>query len=212
MDYYNLSLDKAVSAHDRTHWIKIGASYDLPFGRGRAFGDDAHWLSQFALGGWTLQYIGNYSSGEPIGFGGTGTAAGNFQTQRAVLVGQGGDFDLDWNSSSFDMSRISTAGTTAHKYFDTSLLRNPGRFERGNTAYRYSQLRMPWYMSENFALQKNFVPKEGMRIQFRAEALNGFNRHRFSSVETNAANPLFGQITGVSDDRRQFQFGIRADW
>jgi hypothetical protein len=51
-----------------------------------------------------------------------------------------------------------------------------------------------------------------MRVQFRAEMLNGFNRHRFSGINTDAASPLFGQVTGVSSDRRQIQFGIRADW
>jgi hypothetical protein len=92
------------------------------------------------------------------------------------------------------------------------LIRNTGRYERGNAAYRYSQLRSPWFLSDDFSLQKNFKPVESMRIQFRAEALNFFNRHRFNRFETNAANPLFGQVTGVSDDRRQIQFGIRADW
>jgi hypothetical protein len=213
MDYYNLALDKSVSSSDRTHWIKIGASYDLPVGRGRQFGGSMNKAVNFAVGGWTLQYLGNYSSGEPIGFGGTGTAAGNFQTQRAMLVNPDGKpLKVDWNSSAFDMSRISTAGTAAHKYFDTSLLRNPGRYERGNAAYRYSQLRTPWFMSDDFSLQKNFKPVESMRIQFRAEFLNAFNRHRFSSFETNASSPLFGQVTGVSNDRRQIQFGIRADW
>jgi hypothetical protein len=213
MDYYNLSLDKSISAFDRTHWIKIGASLDLPFGRGRGFGSDMNRALDFAIGGWTLQYIGNYSSGEPLGFGGTQVAVGNFSTQRASIVNpEGKPLSIDWNSDSFDMSRISTAGSVAHKYFDTSLVRNPGRYERGDAAYRYSQLRTPWFMSDDFSLQKNFQPMESMRIQFRAEALNLLNRHRFNRIETNASSPLFGQVTGVSDDRRQIQFGIRADW
>ena len=66
--------------------------------------------------------------------------------------------------------------------------------------------------NEDVSLQKNFRPIESMRIQFRAEGLNLFNRHRFSDINTNPASPLFGQITGVSDDRRQIQFGIRADF
>jgi hypothetical protein len=213
MDYYNLSLDKSVSAFDRTHWIKVGATLDLPVGRGRTFGNNMNRALDFAVGGWTIQYIGNYSSGEPLGFSGTQTAVGNFTTQRAMLVNpEGKPLKIDWDSKNFDMSRISTAGTAAHQYLDTSLIRNPGRFERGNTAYRYSQLRSPWFLSDDFSLQKNFQPTESMRIQFRAEALNMFNRHRFTGINTNASSPLFGQVTGVSDDRRQIQFGIRADW
>ncbi|HET8549086.1 MAG TPA: hypothetical protein VFL57_13810, partial [Bryobacteraceae bacterium] len=216
MDYYNLSLDKSVSPYDRTHWIKVGASVDLPLGRGRTFGNSMNRALDFAVGGWTLQYIGNYSSGEPMGFGATGTAVGNFKTQRPVIVNPNGKpLSLNWDSKSFDMSRISTAGTAAHKYFDTTLIRNTGRYERGNAAYRYSHLRTPWFLSDDFSLQKNFRPfasLETMRIQFRAEALNLFNRHRLSGFDTNAASPLFGQVTAVSNDRRQIQFGIRADW
>ncbi len=67
-------------------------------------------------------------------------------------------------------------------------------------------------MNDDFSLQKNFIPMEQMRVQFRAEFLNAFNRHRFSGFETNISNPLFGQVTRVSDDRRTIQFGIRADF
>ncbi|MDZ7637800.1 MAG: hypothetical protein U5J83_06060 [Bryobacterales bacterium] len=195
MDYYNLSLDKSVSDSDRTHAIKIGSTYELPFGKGRPWGADMNRAADFAVGGWTLQYIGNFTSGQPLGFGGTGTAAGNFATQRAVLVNPDGKpLSIDWDSSNFDMSKISTPGTTAHKFFDTSLIRNPGRFERGNSAYRYGQLRLPWTFNNDLSLQKNFFPVESVKIQLRVEALNAFNQHRFSSVNTNAANPLFGRV------------------
>jgi hypothetical protein len=213
MDYYNLELDKSVSQFDRTHWVKAGVTYDLPFGRGRQFGANVNRPVDFALGGWTLQYIGNYSSGEPLGLSGTGTPNANFSTQRALLVNpEGRALTTGFHADSFDMSRVSTAGTTQHNYIDTSLVKDPPRYTRGNTSFRISQLRGFAFYSDDFALQKNFKPGEGMRIQFRAEFLNMFNRHRFSGINTNASSPLFGQVTSVSDDRRQIQFGIRADW
>ncbi|HYP14928.1 MAG TPA: hypothetical protein VEQ63_13455, partial [Bryobacteraceae bacterium] len=216
MDYYNLSLDKSVSASDRTHVAKLGAAVDLPFGRGRRFGSDSGRVTNFVAGGWTVQFIGNYSSGEPLGFGGTGVPVGNFSGQRGLIVNpEGKPLKLNWDSTSFDMASITTPGTTAHRYLDTSLVVDPAsvsRYQLGNAAYRYSQLRAPAYFSDDLSLQKNFRPIESMRIQFRVEALNAFNRHRFNQIETNTASPLFGQVTGVSDDRRQFQFGVRADW
>ena len=211
MDTYNLALDRSVSQFDRTHWIKIGASVDLPFGRNRRFGSDMNRVVDFAVGGWTVQYIGNYSSGEPLGFNSTGSI-GNFSTNRPVILKDASNIQLDWDSSKFDMSLISTPNAAAHRYFDTSVVRNTTRFERGNAPFRFSNLRTPWFMNDDFSLQKNFVPMEQMRIQFRAEFLNAFNRHRFSSFQTNVSHPLFGQVTGVSDDRRTIQFGIRADF
>jgi hypothetical protein len=211
LDTYNLGLDRSVSAFDRTHWFKIGASAELPFGRNRKYGSNMNRVADFAVGGWTLQYIGNYSSGEPLGFTSTGSL-GNFQTNRPVILKDASNIQLDWDPSKFDMSLISTPGAAAHKFFDTSVVRNTTRFERGDAPYRFSNLRTPWFMNDDFALQKNFYPVEQMRIQFRGEFLNAFNRHRFEGFETNVANPLFGQVTRVSDDRRTIQFGIRADW
>ncbi|MCW5980288.1 MAG: TonB-dependent receptor [Bryobacteraceae bacterium] len=213
MDYYNLSLDKSVSAVDRTHWVKIGVTYELPFGRGRRYGSQLNRAVDFVAGGWRILYIGNYSSGEPIGLTSTGTS-GNFSTNRPVVTNPDGrPLALDWNRSNFDMSRISEPNT-AHRYFDTSLFRNTGQYERGNAAYRYSQLRSPAFLFDDFSLHKNFRPTEAVRVQFRAEFLNLFNRHRLGEIETDASSPLFGQVTGVTDwiDPRKIQFGIRAEF
>jgi hypothetical protein len=54
-----------------------------------------------------------------------------------------------------------------------------------------------------------------MRVQFRGEFLNLFNRHHWGNINTNAGNKdLFGKVVGLSDwfDPRKIQFGLRADW
>lgn len=213
-DYYNLKLEKSISTVDRTHWFKIGASYELPFGRGRRFGADMNRFLDFAVGGWTVQYIGNYSSGEPLGLQATDTPNFNIGNNRAVLLNTNGQpLKLgSFDSKNFDLATASTAGVASNQYIDGSLVRNVQGYERGNASFRISQLRTPWFLSDDFSLQKNFQLTESSRIQFRAEGLNMLNRHRINSIETNASNPLFGQVTGVSDDRRQLQFGIRLDF
>lgn len=214
LDYYNLALEKSISEFDRRHYVKIGASWDMPFGRKRKFGTDmSKWLD-FIAGGWTLQYIGNYSSGQPLGFGATGTPAGNYQTNRVIINNPNGE-SLKLSSfdpSNFQMNNISVGGTTAHKYINTALVQDPPRYVRGNASRMMDGLRGFAYYSDDSSLQKNFYPVERVRIQLRAEFLNMFNRHRFSGINTSAASPLFGQVTGVSDDRRQIQFGIRGDF
>ncbi len=213
LDYYNLSLEKSVLEFDQRHVVKIGATYDLPIGRSKRFGTDWNRLMDFALGGWTLQYLGNYSSGMPLNLEGTGTPNANFATNRVFLVNPNGEsMTVNFDPSSFDMANISSSGTSGNKYINTALVRNPGRYERGNSARMLNQLRGFAEYSDDASLQKNFVPKEGIRIQFRAELLNMFNRHRFDGIETDAASPLFGQINSVSADRRQIQFGLRADF
>ena len=91
MDYNNLCLEKSVMEFDQTHVLKIGASYDMPFGRGRSYGGDMHRVANFVAGGWTLQYIGNYASGTPMGFGGPTTPNSNFATNRPIIDDPSGD-------------------------------------------------------------------------------------------------------------------------
>jgi hypothetical protein len=215
LDFYNLGLEKTISQFDQTHVFKVGASYDVPFGRSRSFGRTMNPVLDAVAGGWTIQFIGNYASGFPMGFGATGTPNFNAVTNRAVIMNPDGRaLKLDsFSKSNFDMSSVSVPGTTAHRYFDTSLVRDPVRYERGNASRLISQLRQPWFFSDDFSLQKNFYFKgERIRTQLRMEALNLFNRNRFSGFNTHPANPLFGQVTAVSNDRRQIQFGIRADF
>src|SRR5262249_34998946 len=121
-----------------------------------------------------------------------------------------------WNSNRVDMTQINQPNP-ANAYFDRSVFVDPitiGRYQRGNTAFALSQLRAPWELFDDFSLQKNFRPVESMRIQFRAEFLNAFNRTLWANINTDASSPLFGQVTGASDwfAPRKIQFGIRADW
>ena len=114
------------------------------------------------------------------------------------------------------MSRINQP-SAAHRYIHTALFADPaaiGRYERGNTSYKLSQLRGPWEMSDDFSLQKNFRQAESLRLQFRLEFLNAFNRTLWGDIDARAASPLFGQVVGASDwfAPRKVQFGVRADW
>jgi hypothetical protein len=50
-----------------------------------------------------------------------------------------------------------------------------------------------------------------VKLQFRAELPNAFNRHRFDGIDTWPASVTFGKIIGVSGNR-QAQLGMRADF
>lgn len=215
-DYNNLKLEKSVLEFDQTHVVKIGASYDLPLGRQRTFGTNMSRALDAIAGGWTVQYIGNYTSGFPVGFGATGTPNSNFATNRPFINNPSGASLVNpaWNSSSFDMTDISNARADK-RYIVTSAIVDPvtiDKYARGNAPRQMSQLRNFPVYREDFSAQKNFTPVERLRIQFRAEFLNLFNRHNFSGFNTDPASPLFGQISGISDDPRKIQFGIRADF
>ncbi|QOY85563.1 TonB-dependent receptor [Paludibaculum fermentans] len=217
LDYYNQRLDKSVSDADRSHVFKTAVQYELPFGRGRRFGKTLPAALDLLAGGWTLHYIGTYNSGWALGVSGSGTPNSNFATNRGYALNPGGlPLATGWDAGQLDMSRISQPNS-ANRYVNTPLFVNPttlGRYQRGNTSYKLSQLRSPWEMSEDLAVQKGFRPVEAVRVQLRGEVLNAFNRTLWGTINVNTASPLFGQVTGTSDwfTPRKIQLGLRADW
>lgn len=151
-----------------------------------------------------------------MNFGATGTPNSNFATNRPIINNPGGGSleNPNFDASKFDMTDLSNPRPDK-TYIDTSKIIDPAsndRYLRGNAARMISHVRnFPTY-SEDASLQKNFAPREGIRVQFRVEFLDLLNRHRFSGLDTNPASSTFGQINGVSDDRRQIHFGVRADF
>ena len=66
----------------------------------------------------------------------------------------------------------------------------------------------PLYQTD-VGLGKSFsLPREGMSLQFRAEAFNLFNKTNFRNANTNASNAAFGQVRATFP-ARQVQFGLR---
>jgi hypothetical protein len=60
------NLDKSFSQIDLRHAFKFDATWDLPFGKGRKYLSSSHWLTDFVLGGWTLNPTVRWQSGSPI--------------------------------------------------------------------------------------------------------------------------------------------------
>jgi len=216
MDYYNLRLEKTVSAYDQTHIVKAAVSWEIPVGRGRRFASRLHPALEFLAGGWTLQYIGNYRSGMPLGFAGTPIPNFNAATNRALIHNpQNQALMVDFDPAKFDMASITRVNPN-HRIINTAIIRDPADVDRymfGNSSFRMTGARgFPAY-DDDFGLHKNWTVKERFRFQFRWELLNAFNRHRFSTIETNPARPLFGQVTGVDGGfYRTIQMGARLEF
>src|SRR5262249_49454098 len=62
---YNLAAEYARAADDTPSRFVASVSYELPFGRGRAFVNSNRWLD-LAVGGWQLNAITTYQTGFPL--------------------------------------------------------------------------------------------------------------------------------------------------
>jgi hypothetical protein len=109
--------------------------------------------------------------------------------------------------------RASDGGAAANRYVNISLVQDPARYTLGNASFATPQIRSPGFRNEDLGIQKSFSIRERFRAQLRLEFLNVLNRHRFGGIDSNAASPLFGQITGIDAGfYRQTQAGMRLDF
>ena len=212
LDAYHLALQKTTSSYDQPQVVKVGVNYEIPMGKGKRFGGNMNSFANAVVGGWKVQYIGNYSSGTPLSFAANAAAAGtNLGTNRAQLVNPAGaGLGVPFNSATFNAALINVANTN-NAYLNTQYIKQPAAFTFGNSGPTVPQIRGFAGRSENMALQKNWAFRERARFQLRAEALNAFNRHTFGGISTNPNSATFGNVTSVSGNR-VMQLGARIDF
>jgi hypothetical protein len=201
-DHYNRGLEKSIGAFDVTHNYKIGLVWDLPFGRGRHYLNKG--LSSNLLGGWRFSSIHYYSSGRPLNISTTIT--------QPLFAGRNAPF-----VSTYDGWR----GAQAGKDFDpqTDRFFQPASFFGtqpavgiGNMTRFNPKLREFPNYNENISVAKGFTITEQLRLDFRWEAFNLFNRVRFGTGSNSIQSQDLGRIFGtgsVLNEPRRMQFGLK---
>lgn len=207
-DVNNLDYEaRQLQGIDMTHVFKGYVSYELPFGKGRPFLSNRSRLVDALVGGWNLAGILRYASGQPLP-----VRSGNwYQVWGGIVyanVKENGDFSSHFDGSRFDAAN---AGSPGNRYFDTSAYSNPTYGQFGSGPY-YQNLRAFGSKSEDVSILKNFTITEGVRLQFRGEFRNIFNRHYFSWPVNDINSDQFGQVTSTTGLPRNGQLGIRLDF
>ena len=80
-------------------------------------------------------------------------------------------------------------------YLNANCFADPGDQVPGNAPRYFSGLRVDGIHNMDLNIYKSFVPKEGMRIEVRAEMFNFTNHPRFGQPNTSVGDPLFGTVT-----------------
>ena len=201
LNYLNPSdpeLEDRVSPDDRPHRFTVATVYQLPLGRGRRFGKDMNRVLDLFVGGWQLNGTYEWQSGEPFVFNNPLYFAGDVSQVESRLGendGQGNKFGLDPGFPAFDTSGfVRLTSFQALRNVPTTLgnLRN-----------------MPFSVA-NLSISKNFNFDETKRLQFRAEALNAFNRPVFSGIGLDPNAPTaFGFVTTQRNNPRDIQLGMK---
>ena len=205
---YNRRLEKSIGQFDIPHNFKAAAIYELPFGKGKPFLNKG--IPAAALGGWRVSSIHFYSSGQPIGLG-TSYSIPIFAGRNVPYINsydgwraqpQGGKFNpsvdnffVPYGTGPFPLQGTGTALNSI-----------------GNSTRYNPKVRQFANLTENVSVAKSVNIWESVRIEFRAEAFNVFNRVRFGTGSTSLQDQNFGRLTSSSDllnTPRQMQLALK---
>jgi hypothetical protein len=163
--------DRGPSDFDIRHSLVLSWSYELPIGKGKAFGRNWSNRTDAFLGGWKFNSIDTFQSGSPFSVNsGTNTEGSGGGTQRANVIG-------DYHVANPDPSN----------WFNAAAFGAPAQYTYGNSGRNI--IVGPGTNQIDFSLFKT-VPlsfREGMRLEIRAEVFNLFNKPQFDNPNTSGA-------------------------
>jgi len=227
----NPELEYTRADFDQRHAFNFNGIVQLPFGKGRKFLNQGGIVDKI-FGGFELSGLGQWSSGAPITFvdpRGTlnrGVRSGR-QTANSSLNGNEiqnliGIFKQNGNVYFINPSVIDPVSGRASNGFINPV--NSNTTFAGQAFFSVPEgqtgnlpraiVNGPRNHRVNMALIKNISFTESIRLQFRAEAFNVFNKTVFRQPTqfANINSPTFGQITSTAVDARQMQFAARFEF
>ena len=208
LDYLNPSdtqLEDRISPDDRPNRFTFSTVYQLPVGRGQAWGSNMNRWADYVVGGWQLNGTYEWQSGEPFLLSPTQVwfYAGD-PSQIVSRVGQGTGTGQKYgvDLSAFIVPQAGGAGIVRLNNFNTGLRNVPTTLD---------SVRNQPYLNVNLSLSKNFQITEGKKLQFRAEALNAFNHPYFGNgIGLDPSNAgTFGIVTTQRNNPRDIQLGVK---
>ncbi|MGA8110788.1 MAG: TonB-dependent receptor, partial [Acidobacteriaceae bacterium] len=193
---YDHKAEKAVSNEDIPQNFVLSYVYELPVGRGKAFGGNMPKPVNAVVGGWRVSAIHRYMSGQPISFFGANGIPGFDNGIRPNRVaGQPVHRSGSFNPFSFKndgntgYDHASGACTTGYWNcaFVTDPNPNPGvdvPYQFGNMPRNSADIRSFGYYDEDFGISKSFSVGEGVKAEFSGQMFDTFNRHVFNKPDS----------------------------
>jgi hypothetical protein len=201
---------KGVASFDATHQFNANWIYELPFGRGRAFGKEVNHGVDAFIGGWQLSGLFRWTSGFPVT---VDNGFSNFPT----------NFEMEGNANQ-------VAPVQTGVYFGTG---TPNIFANGPAAInsfapayagqsgQRNTIRGGGYFGVDFGLAKRWAMpwSEKQSLQFRWEVFNVTNSVSFDAQSSLLSNSLglgssttFGNYSGLLNNPRIMQFALRYEF
>lgn len=176
-------LTDTISPNERPHRYTFSSIFEVPIGRGRDYLSDLNPIVDAFLGGWQIQGVYEWQSGEPLQFG--NVYYNGDPTQLVSRLGkkdeQGRRYGVD--IPAFDITGFYVGGVLT----SANLPAFANNFTSGSSntlrafPFTTNNLRNQRFLKFDVGLSKNFRIRENMKFQIRFEAINLLNNPYFSA-------------------------------
>jgi len=178
------SCDKASSDDDVRQLFNVSTVYQLPFGAGQKYLSSPS-VARTILGGWTASAIGTAQTGLPVNITvnrSNGSVPGDY-----AISGEERPNYVD------GVSLTPPGGSTPNDWINAAAFATPVSGTFGNLGR--NAFRAPGISELELGLSKDVSVTERMRIRFRADAFNVFNRAQYGPPNAVLGQSNFGVIT-----------------
>jgi hypothetical protein len=206
---YNINQDYGYCDHDVTNVFNGYLTYEVPFGKNRAYGKDMNKFVNAVLGDWQVNTVFTVHGGFPISMldwaGDPGT--GSFQPRPDCV-------------SPSQETPYKNAAQGGYIWFNPLTMADPAAGHFGNCGV--STERGPGIKQVDLGLSKRFMLTERQNLEFRAEAINAFNSPIFAvqgyaidvfssaNIQNGAYSPSASTgIVNTSQGARNLQFALK---
>lgn len=201
-DPRNRKADYGRSQIDQRFRFVFSHVWEIPWLR------NARGLTGLLFGGWAVNGIIQLASGLPVTVGQTGDShnTGTASVPRPhVVYGEkvvrampGRTIDRWFNTAAFVRSKCDGCP-------GEGIYLGPKGYGNAGVSLFDSPAHKTW----DFALFKEFVIREGHKLQFRYEAFNFLNTPQFNAPDRMLGSATFGRISSTIINNREMQFGLK---
>ena len=218
----DFSLNKVYSPFDIRHAFKVNWIYELPFGRGKAWFNDANGLTERLVGGWEFHGTARVQSGRAFNLGNVqlvGMTRDELQDAIEIRKDNSAVFFLPEDIILNTQRAFATSATTNSGFAGTP---PTGRFIApagfggcvqafaGQCGFADVVLHGPRFTRIDLSVAKKIRITERTNFELRGEFLNAINNINFfvggsaaaepASIAGSYTNPLFGQTNQAYQD------------
>jgi len=208
-DIRDRRLEKGPADFDATHIVRGSFVYELPFGRGRTWGNGLGRTLNQIVGGWQINGLVDAATGNPL------TITSGRRTLAYTPLASEGNSTADFNGDARSIQP--TTDSQGRRILVTDVQRAQFSFPAAGSpgAAGRNAFRNAGFWNMNFSMYKNFRITERSKLQFRSEFFNVLNHavmENLPNERKNLSSADFGRFVAQRNDPRIMQFALKFEF